>query len=189
MTPRYRDASLPDLIVAARALAEEAQRQFGGLTERHLNWKPGTDQWSVGQCFDHLLTTQASYFPIFEAVRSGRRKTAFFERLPLLPRLWGKLMIDAVSPAAPRRLRAPRIFEPARSDIDGAVVRSFAAQQEMLAENFLAVERQNLGEVVITSPVSPLITYSLLDACRILVAHGQRHLQQATRVAQAPAFP
>lgn len=189
MTLRYRKAALPELVDAAQAIAAEALRDFGKLSLRQLNWKPAAQSWSVGQCLDHLLTTNAEYLPIFEAVRAGHKKTTFLERLPLLPRLWGNLMIDAVSPEAPRKLRAPKILHPAQSDIDGAVVLRFAEQQEKLVEHFLTVDRLGLGSVVITSPVSPLITYSLLDSCRIMVAHEQRHLQQASRVTTNPEFP
>jgi hypothetical protein len=34
-----------------------------------------------------------------------------------------------------------------------------------------------------------VITYSLLDACRVIVAHEQRHMLQARRVTQLPEFP
>jgi hypothetical protein len=46
-----------------------------------------------------------------------------------------------------------------------------------------------IEESIITSVVSPVVTYSLLDAYRILVAHERRHFQQAERVMQMPGFP
>jgi hypothetical protein len=36
-------------------------------------------------------------------------------------------------------------------------------------------------KITITSPVLPFITYSLMDACRIIVVHEQNHFVQATR--------
>lgn len=180
---------LPQLITAAAAIADEAQLKFGVLSPIQLNWKPARDQWGVGLCVEHLLTTNLQYFPIFEAARNGRHKAPFAGRIPLLPGLFGKLLLKAVSPQTPKKLRATPVFWPAASDVDAAVVRRFTDQQTQLAEYFGAVERQGLGKIVITSPVSPLITYSLLDACRIIVAHEQRHLQQATRVVETPGFP
>ena len=41
----------------------------------------------------------------------------------------------------------------------------------------------------VTSPVSPVATYSLLDAYRIVVAHERKHFEQARRVTQAEGFP
>jgi hypothetical protein len=34
-----------------------------------------------------------------------------------------------------------------------------------------------------------LVTYSALDGWRLIVAHDQRHLEQARRVTQSPGFP
>jgi hypothetical protein len=46
-----------------------------------------------------------------------------------------------------------------------------------------------IEKIIITSVVSPFVTYTLLDAYRILVAHERRHLEQAERVMRAPGFP
>jgi hypothetical protein len=40
-----------------------------------------------------------------------------------------------------------------------------------------------------TSPFMRVITYSVLDGWRLVVAHNHRHIQQAKRVVQAQGFP
>lgn len=40
-----------------------------------------------------------------------------------------------------------------------------------------------------TSPFLAIITYSVLDACRLLVAHDRRHFEQARRVLSSTDFP
>ena len=47
----------------------------------------------------------------------------------------------------------------------------------------------DLDGAVITSPVVGFVTYSLMDACRIIVAHEQNHFVQAMRVLESPGFP
>ena len=47
----------------------------------------------------------------------------------------------------------------------------------------------DLNSITITSPVSRLITYSLMDAYRIIVVHEQNHLVQPRRVMESPGFP
>jgi sulfite reductase beta subunit-like hemoprotein len=47
----------------------------------------------------------------------------------------------------------------------------------------------DLEKIVITSPVAAAITYSLMDAYRLIVVHEQRHFQQARRVTEEPGFP
>ena len=46
-----------------------------------------------------------------------------------------------------------------------------------------------LERITITSPVVRLITYSLMDAYRLVVVHEQNHFVQASRLLQLPGFP
>jgi hypothetical protein len=39
------------------------------------------------------------------------------------------------------------------------------------------------------SPFASVIAYSVLDACRIIVAHERRHFEQARSGTQTPGFP
>jgi len=47
----------------------------------------------------------------------------------------------------------------------------------------------DLEKIVITSPALGAITYSLMDAYRIIVVHEHRHFQQAKRVTEESTFP
>ena len=53
----------------------------------------------------------------------------------------------------------------------------------------IEVANVDAGKIIITFPVVRIITCSFLDACRVIVAHEQRHILQARRVAQLPQFP
>ena len=83
-----QDEHLSGLISAANAIIDQTLAGFGDLAVQQLNWKPGADQWSVAQCFEHLVTANAAFFPIFEKVLSGEKKNTFWERLPWLPAIW-----------------------------------------------------------------------------------------------------
>ena len=39
------------------------------------------------------------------------------------------------------------------------------------------------------SPFVGIVTYSVLDGWRLMVAHERRHVQQARRVMATPGFP
>jgi hypothetical protein len=47
----------------------------------------------------------------------------------------------------------------------------------------------NPEKIIIYSPVTKVVTYSLLDAYRIIAAHERRHFEQARRVMEMPGFP
>jgi DinB superfamily len=52
---------------AARALCS-------GLTEAQINWKPSADQWSIGQCLEHLAVATKEFENYFQAALENARK-------------------------------------------------------------------------------------------------------------------
>jgi len=57
-----QDVHLSGLVSAANTIADQTLAGFGDVTAHHLNWKPSAEQWSVAQCFDHLVTSNEAYF-------------------------------------------------------------------------------------------------------------------------------
>ena len=161
---------------------------FGNLSPEQLNWKPSAERWSVGQCFDHLLTSNKGYLPIIDDVLKGR-KQSLWESMPLLPGLAGKLLIKSLDPATTRKIKAPKRFEPAQSDITPEVINNFVDQQTHIVQKMKATAHLDLEKIIITSPAVAAVTYSLMDAYRVIVVHEHRHFQQAKRVTEESAFP
>lgn len=179
---------LEKLIRNASTIIDDARSTFGGLSTTQLNWKPSAERWSVAQCFDHLINTNKGYFPEIEQVLAGKKRT-LLQKLPVLPGLVARLLIKSLDPSSTRKIKAPKRFEPAQSNISGSVIDDFAAQQQRIVEKMKATEHLDLEKIVITSPVAAVVTYSLMDAYRIIVVHEQRHFQQAQRVIQETGFP
>src|ERR1044072_4382976 len=155
----YRAADLPSVIAAANDVANEAKTTFGHLTPSQLNWKPSPDRWSVAQCFDHLLTSNKGYLPIIDNVLAGYKRT-FWQSMPVLPGLMGKLLIKAMDPASTRKVKAPKRFQPAQSDLSVSVINDFVDRQSEIVEKMKATEHLDLEKIVITSPVAGVVVYS-----------------------------
>jgi DinB superfamily len=180
---------LDTVIQNARTIAAEARSSFGSLSAAQLNWKPSAERWSIAQCFDHLIASNQGFFPVIESVLAGTRRPTFLERLPILPGLAGKLLIKSLDPASTRKFKAPKNFEPAQSDIRASIIDDFVAQQERIVAGMKSTSHINLKRIVVTSPAASFVTYSLMDAYRVIVVHEQRHFQQAQRVAAETGFP
>ena len=180
---------LSGLIEEAQAIAREAQDVFGDLDSEQLNWKPSAEQWSVAQCFDHLIVTSTPYFPLIKKIAGGQYKASFKERLPLLPRAFGSIVLNAVQPEAQRKFKAVPKFRPSNSAIQGDIIPKFQTHQEDLVKHMKMTEGLDLRKTIITSPVMSVMTYSLWDAYKIIVAHERRHMAQAKRVMKTPGFP
>jgi hypothetical protein len=183
------NAELDGLIQSAGTIAAEVRSSFGKLSAEQLNWKPSAERWSIAQCFEHLITSNKGYLPIIEHVRKGKKKSTVWERLPVLPGLAGKLLIKSLDPASTRKLKAPKSFQPAQSNISTAVIDDFVALQGELVEGMKSTSHLDLEKIMVTSPALSFVAYSLMDAYRIIVVHEQRHFQQAQRVAAEPNFP
>jgi hypothetical protein len=94
-----------------------------------------------------------------------------------------------MDPASTRKVKAPKRFRPAQSDISGSVINDFVEQQKQMVEKMESTQHLALEKIVISSPVTPVVTYSLMDAYRLIVVHEKRHFQQAKRVMEEPGFP
>ncbi|HXG68101.1 MAG TPA: DinB family protein [Blastocatellia bacterium] len=189
MAKNDKNRKLSDLLAEADAVARNAQQVFGNLTPQQINWQPGERQWSVGQCFDHLITANRAYFPIFEKIIKGEKKNSLWERMPLVPGFFGRLLIKALQPEATRKLKAPQVFQPSSSAIDGDIINRFIEQQNELTRFMRATAGMDLQKIIITSPVSSLVTYNLMDCYDILITHEKRHFMQAERILGTPGFP
>lgn len=189
MLNSYIDAGLDVLIAEADSVVQDTSAAFGKLTPEQLNWKPNPEKWSVGQCFEHLMITNGPYIPIFEGLLKGEIKKSFAQRLPFLPGILGKLVINAVSPATTRKIKARADFSPASSSVKPDIIDSFLDQQQKLFTLIRAAGKLPLDKIIITSPILSIVTYSALNAVRIVTAHERRHFLQAKRVTEENGYP
>ena len=183
------DSEIEGLVAGLQTLAADAGRVFGGLSPAQLNWKPSPERWSVGQCFDHLIVTNRTFFPSMEKIAAGEYRSSLWGRVSPLSGFFGRFILKALDPEKGRRTKAPRVFEPAKSDVAADVIEQFTAHQEELSARMRSTAGTDLRGLKVTSPVSPVATYSLRDAYRIVVAHERKHFEQARRVTQAAGFP
>ena len=179
---------LPAVINAANNVASNTRSTFGHLTPSQLNWKPSPERWSIAQCFDHLIAVNKAYFPVIDNVLAGKKRT-LWESMPVLPGLMGKMVIKAVEPTSTRKFKARKNFEAAQSNISGSIINDFVDHQAEVVDKMKATQHLDLEKIIITSPVAAVMTYSLIDAYRIIVVHEERHFQQAKRVTEETEFP
>jgi hypothetical protein len=186
---RYTAMPLADVIAEFDAIARESAATFGRLDGSQLNWRPDAAKWSVAQCFDHLLNANRAMFQAIDAAIDPSAPRTFWQRVPLLPRLFGRILVQSQAPDAKRKFTAPAGAVPAASTIDAGITERFIAHQHEAALHVQTFAHRDIGEINMVSPFVSFITYSVLDGCRLIVTHERRHLEQARRVMQAPGFP
>jgi hypothetical protein len=179
----YTTLSLAEIRNALDHIAAEAEQTFDSLDARHLNWRPDAMRWSVGQCFEHLLTTNARILAHADEALDKTRPRTIWQRLPILPGVFGRLLIRSQAPGGTRKFTAPPAAQPAASDIGADVVTRFVRQQRESAARVREIDERAAAGAIMTSPFVRFITYSVLDGLRLMVAHNRRHFEQARRVA------
>ncbi len=178
------------LIVQLNEVSRQVKETFAPLNTTQLNWKPAPNKWSIAQCLDHLMVSNSTYYPEFDRIIKQQPFTNWWGKIPFLPALAGKMLLDGVKPTSTIPLPAPGNFTPSNSDIPDTIVQDFDRMQQTFIGYFTRLQTIPEHErVLVTSPVARFITYSLKDCLNILTFHEQRHLQQALRVMKMDDFP
>jgi non-ribosomal peptide synthetase component F len=185
----YTALSLTEVRTAFDAIAGEARAAFGDLDGRQLNWRSGEARWSVAQCFDHLLTADTLMLAAAEDALNDTRPRTIWQRLPVLPGLLGRALIRSQAPEAARKFTAPARAQPAASAIADDIILRFVEQHRDAVVRLQALDERQMARAIMTSPFVRVVTYSVLDGWRLVVAHDRRHFEQARRVTRLPAFP
>jgi len=105
--------------------------------------------------------------------------------LPILPGVFGAMVLNTVSPETKRKSRAPKVFTPPAERVSTDVVERFCDQQRRFRDTFECLRNTDPDSVIVTSPVASFVVYSLRHAMLIVVRHGERHLNQAQAVVRA----
>ena len=184
----YTSLSAGEIEREFAAIARDTQTVFGLLDGPQLNWRRDDSSWSVAQCFDHLLTINRHMFQAMDAATDGSHPRTVWQRLPLLPGLFGSMLIKSQMPQSQKKFKAPAKAVPSASAIDPQIIERFVAYQDEAAARVRSLDGRAAARIMV-SPFVSFITYSVIDGCRLIVTHERRHFEQARRVTLEPGFP
>ena len=111
----YTRLSGHDIATELRDVAGDVQSMFGPLDGHALNWRPDATRWSVAQCLEHLVTANRLMFRAAQDAMSGAVPRTIWQRLPMLPGVWGAMLIRSQAPSATRKFTAPAVATPTSS--------------------------------------------------------------------------
>jgi hypothetical protein len=184
----YTRLSLAEVVTALGDVARDTRATFGQLDARQLNWRPGATQWSVAQCFEHLVTANDLILRAAETA-FGNSSRSVWQRLPLMPAVFGWMLIRSQAPNTRGKFTAPARAQPTTSEIPADIIPRFVKQHDDAVEWIRALDAREARRAIMVSPFIKMITYSVLDGLRLVAAHDRRHFEQARRVMLSPGFP
>jgi hypothetical protein len=173
-----------------KQVADDAKASFGSLSAEQLNWRQSEKEWSVAQCFDHLIVTHSLYFALFERSAAGETKMSFWEKASPFSGFFGRFLIKGLDPKNLKKMKTTGKASPSMSEIGGDIIERFCEHQEQMIAAIKKLPTDfDSTKQIITSPLLGAITYSLDDAFTFVPMHCERHFNQARRVTETTGFP
>jgi len=158
-----------------------------GLSGEQLNWKPALDQWSIGQCLDHLLVSNEVYLTPMSRALDGRTSSPVDE---IVPGPLGRLFIRTYIEPSTQRLRgrAPGKIKPSRQ-VPADILDRFLRSNDLARALVRRASAYDVNRIRFVNPFVPLLRFNIATGIEVLWRHEHRHLAQAERVRQAAGFP
>jgi hypothetical protein len=163
-------------------ITKEAIETFIWLPVEKIHLKPDAKTWSIAENFEHLIKINRTYFPIFKKLKEGSFQPAFIARFPYFSNLFGDMIYKSVSDGGKKKTKTFPLWEPKVTNGDTTVLERFQFHQNELKAWIKELEPFLEKNTIIHSPANKMIVYSLEKAIDIIVAHEQRHLDQAKKL-------
>ncbi|GAB3920922.1 DinB family protein [Larkinella terrae] len=181
------DELLEQLTKDTQTLIQTVTDAFRPMTDADLNRQPAPDRWSIAQCLEHLNSYGHYYIPMLEAAIAKGEEN----RLPPAPTFqsgWlGNYFANSMQPQAngsiALKMKAVKAHTPGPKQDASAVLNLFLEQQEAILELLDRASRVNIQKLRVPISIARFIRLSTGDTFRFLIAHEQRHVLQALRVA------
>jgi uncharacterized damage-inducible protein DinB len=177
------------IIQKGKEAKDKVNHSFSDMSLEQLNWKPSPENWSIAQCLDHLIVADSFYFPALKKITEGTYKINNWERYSPFTSLFGRIMKDRLKERVTKKMIAPRVFQPAASEIKMDIIERYHKNLEAFMQYISNCQKIDIDRIIITSPAIKIVTYSLRDAFSFLIQHEHRHINQAIRIKANENFP
>lgn len=169
------------------ATDQSAKELFAKRTTEQLNWQPGPRAWSMGQCLEHLCITNEIYVPAISAALADKPDSPVQE---ITPGWMGRWFIRSFIEPSPvtKRASAPKKIVPS-SHVELSVLDRFLRSNMGVRELIRNAGSYDVNRIRFINPFLPLVRFTVGTGLKIICGHQRRHLLQADRVKQSPAFP
>jgi hypothetical protein len=185
------------LIADLGAADERATALAKTLTPHQLNWRRHPDEWSVGQCLDHLRISNEVYLrAISESLVEGPPAVV----QEITPGWFGRWFIrNYIEPNGDvgqrdgatrprRRANAPGKIAPS-SQVGASILDEFLRSNEHARKVIHRARQYDVNRIRFKNPFVSWIRFTVGTGFVILTTHQRRHLLQAERVRGSAKFP
>lgn len=159
----------------------QAIHQFQNLTKKELLQAATDGGWSIAQCLEHLNSYGDYYLPLIEKNLKGADNQS--ENGSFKSSWLGNYFIRMMEPTTGKqKFKAFKGHIPVLELDAYAVIAEFIRQQEQLLDLLKKAEKLDLNSIRIPISITRFIKLKLGDVFQFIIAHDERHIQQAMRV-------
>jgi DinB family protein len=175
------------LMAELDAADETAKELVTGLTPEQLNWQPGLNAWSVGQCLEHLCRMNEVYLPAISSSLIGKPSSAVPD---ITPGWFGRWFIRSYVEPSPntKRAPAPKMIAPS-AQVESSVLDRFLRSNKDARELVRHASNCDVNCIRFRNPFIPIIRFTVGTGLEIVSKHERRHLLQAGRVKGSIGLP
>ncbi|KAB2809849.1 DinB family protein [Phaeocystidibacter luteus] len=174
-------------------LQKEVENAFYFMEAEELNMKPSEKSWSILQCIEHLNLTNAYYVKaVNRAIAKNTYPDASTESYKM--GTWGKFMTEAMRPKGGnirwkmktfQKLRPLNEVNPKARLVEHVVFEKFNEDMSALLAALEDAPKAPWKKVKIKTLLGGMLKLRLGDAIAFVIAHSQRHVEQAMKVKRA----
>ncbi len=164
---------------------DTAGREFRLQSDAQFRWKPAPDQWSILECLQHLNLAERFYIRNIQHKVDALGLVQTNPTDQTLESDWiGKVMLYAIDPAMNIKLPAPGMVRPRRPDELNPtdVLNQFVELQTTLHHLLDKAVYLDWNREKVMTMYGNWLKIRLGDALQMLVAHTERHMNQAMRI-------
>lgn len=179
MSGQNKRALLKTLESRVEKHIETAVGQFQNLTEKQLLQPASNGGWSIAQCLDHLNRYGDYYLPAIESKLSipSNKNPEVFKGSWL-----GSYFTRMMEPTTgKKKIKAFKAYIPPPELDAHQVVATFINQQEQMLQLLEKARDADLDKLRIPVSIATFITLKAGDVFQFVIAHNERHMQQALR--------
>lgn len=174
-----------DLQNRLSAVLELVEREFKPLTDEQLRWKPAPNRWSIIECLQHLNLAERFYIRNIQHKVDQLSLSQTNSADQLIESDWiGKVMMYAVAPEVKIKIPTPGMTRPRPAEelMPSEVMGQFTELQSLLHGLLNKAVYLDWNREKVMTLFGNWLKVRLGDALRMLVAHTERHINQAMRV-------
>lgn len=175
-----KQALLASLESRVESHLQDAIRVFQNLDEKTLLGPSSSDGWSIAQCLEHLNSYGHYYL---SQLSKSLKNAAVADGETIYKSTWlGNYFVKMMEPStSTMKFKAFKDHIPPATLDAHAVVAEFIHQQEQILHLLTISRKVNLNAPKIPISIVSWIKLKPGDVLRFLIAHNERHMQQAKR--------